>query len=79
MTTQDLTNNKTRIIKFLKWQGADLKLSMEKMVKCLDASEKATMKNIDSLSRSCMVFAESNRTINEINEEQSSRLMKAMY
>lgn len=54
MTLQDLTNNKSRIIRTIKFQGFEVKATMEMMVNYLTTFDKPTMSNIDKLTKMCL-------------------------
>ena len=58
MTIQDLTNNKARIIRTIKFQGFEVKATMEMMVNYLTTFDKPTMSNIDKLTRMCLTNAQ---------------------
>lgn len=75
MTTQDLTNNKERIIKNIKSQitlatSENIKGVMVKMLAMLPqfSSEKATMKNIDKLTMKATLSYIKFDKVNTINQ-----------
>ena len=83
MTVQDLKNNRSRIIKKLKYQGVDVSYCMNEMVSFLNNDFykecKPLMKNIDKLIKDSVAWdfkheyvSTDTRSMGEINREVSS-------
>lgn len=70
MTLQDLTNNKARIIRTIKFQGFEVKATMEMMVNYLTTFDKPTMSNIDKLTRMCLTNVQGDYTYDDQLEDR---------